>query len=45
MATEKLDKTKVLMTTCSLMMVERPALSDNRSWKTLFGLFESGRFT
>ena len=38
------------MTTDSLMKVESiwyfwPALSDNLSWKTFVGLFESGRFT
>ena len=58
----KLNKTKILMTTASLMKVESiaecfgayfqsilqyfcPVLSDYLSWKPLFGLFESGRFT
>ena len=44
-----------MMTNCSLMKVKRtvwsilqcfrPALSDNWSWKPIFGLFESGRVT
>ena len=29
----------------SILQYFRPALSDNWSWKTIFGLFESGRFT
>ena len=40
------------MTNGSLMKIEsitecyfRPALSDNWSWKPIFGLFESGHFT
>ena len=33
---------------CSLWSILQylwPALSDNRSWKPIFGIFESGRFT
>ena len=47
----KIDKTKILMTNGSLRKVESilqyywPALSDNWSWKPIFCLFESGRFT
>ena len=29
----------------SILQYLRPVLSDNRSWKPIFGLFESGRFT
>ena len=29
----------------SILQYFWPALSDNWSWKTIFGLFESGRFT
>ena len=53
----KIEKTKILITNGSLMKVESivdawsilqyfwPALSDSWSWKPIFGLFESGRFT
>ena len=34
----KIDKTKILMTNGSLMNL-------NDSWKPMFGLFESGRYT
>ena len=30
---------------CSILQYFWPALSDNWSWKTIFGLFESGSFT
>ena len=49
MATQKIDKTKILKTNGSLMKVEsfaecilqyfRPALRDNRSLKPIFGIF------
>ena len=29
----------------SILQYFQPALSDNWSWKPIFGLFESGRFT
>ena len=48
----KTDKTKILMTNGSLMKVLWsiiqyfwPALRDNWPWKSICGLFESGRFT
>ena len=53
----KIDKTKILMKNGSLMKVESIAvlehfavlltciISDNWSWKPIFGPFESGRFT
>ena len=58
-ATQKIDKTKILMINGSLMKVESiaersswsiqqylwPALSDNLSWKPIFGIFETGHFT
>ena len=51
-----MDKTKILiLTNGSLMKVKSiaesilqyfwPALSDNRSWKPIFGLFERDHFT
>ena len=57
--TQKIDKTKILMTNVSIMQVKSiaecfqgsilqyfwPALSDDWSWKPIFGQFESGRFT